>query len=294
MKTIQLDYKNFVPTESSISLCLGYFDGVHLGHAELLENAKKNAKFPLGILTFSEPIASFINNGKTSTVLTSLDDRFKIINRFGLDYYFVLHIDKDFVNYSVDQFITFLKKLNVIEIFVGEDYRFASKQAGGISDLEKCFEVHVCPIKMIDDTKVSTSKIKELLLDGKLEKANHLLGHNYLMTGSVIHGRGLGNQIGFPTLNLKLQANYVLPKFGVYKTICYLDNVPHTSITNVGNNPTIGNTEPRVEIHLKDYKKDTYGDVVRVEFLEFIREEITFSSLDELKKQINEDIKKVF
>ncbi len=295
MKTILLDYKR--PTErfDELSICLGYFDGVHLGHQALIKYARKYAKYTLGLLTFSKPISTLVDNGKNTRVLTSLDDRFKIISKLGVDYYFVTKIDKAFTELSDLGFIEMLRKMHVKEIFVGKDFRYGAKAKGTISTLKDYFDVHDIEIKEVDGQKISTQEIEKLIDEGKIENANDLLGHNYCVTGSLVSGKHIGTRIGFPTLNLKLSDNYVLPKYGVYKTICYLDNVPHIAITNVGVKPTIGEGfEPGIEIHLKDFKGEIKGDVINVEFLKFIRPEMRFSSLEELKSQIAKDIKEVF
>ena len=295
VKTILVDYNNPTKQFDSLSLCLGYFDGVHLGHQSLIKVAREKAKYQLGLLTFSKPISTFVDNGKNKEVLTSLDDRFKIINRFGVDYYFVLQIDKHFTELSDLDFIKILEKMNVKEVFVGQDFRYGKKAFGTIETLKKHFDVHVVDIENVNDEKISSSKISNLLLDGHIEEANDLLGHNYSIVGSLVSGTHIGTKLGFPTLNLKLSDNYVLPKFGVYKTICYVDNVPHVSITNIGVKPTIGSDfKPGVEVHLKDCKEEVHGDVISVEFLKFIRPEKKFSSLEELKAQISKDIKEVF
>ena len=295
MKTILLDYKK--PTErfDALSICLGYFDGVHLGHQALIKYARKNAKYILGLLTFSKPISTLVDNGKSKEVLTSLDDRFKIISKLGVDYYFVTQVDEEFTKLSDLDFIEMLRKMNVKEIFVGKDFRYGAKAAGTISTLKDYFDVNVIDIENVDGEKVSTQRIDNLLLDGDIEKANDLLGHNYSVVGTIVEGRHIGTEIGFPTLNLQLSDNYILPRFGVYKTICYVDNVPHISITNVGIKPTVSNEEkPGIEVHLKDFKGEIKGDVIILEFLKFIRPEIKFSSLEELKAQIADDVKEVF
>ena len=295
MKTILLDYKK--PTErfDALSICLGYFDGVHLGHQTLIKYARKNAKYILGLLTFSKPISTLVDNGKTKEVLTSLDDRFKIISKLGVDFYFVAQVDKEFTSLTDLEFIEMLRKMNVKEIFVGKDFRYGAKAQGTISTLKDYFDVNVIDIENVNDEKVSTQKIDSLLLEGKIKEANDLLGHNYTVVGSIVSGTHIGTELGFPTLNLKLADNYVLPKFGVYKTICYIDNVPHVSITNVGVKPTVGdNFEPGIEVHLKNFEGEPKGDVINLEFLKFIRPEIKFSSLEELKAQIAKDVKEVF
>ena len=295
MKTILLDYKK--PTErfDALSMCLGYFDGVHLGHQALIKYARKNAKHILGLLTFSKPISTLVDNGKTKEVLTSLDDRFKIISKLGVDFYFVTQVDKEFTELSDLDFIEMLRKMNVKEIFVGKDFRYGAKAKGTISTLKDYFDVQVIDIENVNGEKVSTQKIDKLLLEGNIKEANDLLGHNYSVVGTIVSGTHIGTEIGYPTLNLKLSDNYVLPKYGVYKTICYVDNVPHVSITNVGVKPTVGDHfEPGIEVHLKDFKGEIKGDVINLEFLKFIRPEMKFSSKEELKKQIAKDIKEVF
>ena len=295
MKTILLDYKK--PTErfDALSICLGYFDGVHLGHQALIKYARKNAKYILGLLTFSKPISTIVDNGKSKEVLTSLDDRFKIISKLGVDYYFVTQVDEEFTKLSDLDFIEMLRKMNVKEIFVGKDFRYGAKAAGTISTLKDYFDVNVIDIENVDGEKVSTQRIDNLLLGGDIKKANDLLGHNYSVVGTIVEGRHIGTEIGFPTLNLQLSDNYILPRFGVYKTICYVDNVPHISITNVGIKPTVSNEQkPGIEVHLKDFKGEIKGDVIILEFLKFIRPEIKFSSLEELKAQIADDVKEVF
>ena len=295
MKTILLDYKRPTQRFDALSLCLGYFDGVHLGHQSLIKYARKYAKHTLGLLTFSKPISTLVDNGKNKSVLTSLDDRFKIISKLGVDYYFVAQIDKAFTELSDMDFIAMLRKMNVKEIFVGKDFRYGAKAKGTISTLKDYFDVYDIEIKEVDGKKISTQEIENLIVEGRVEEANDLLGHNYCVSGSLVSGKHIGTTIGYPTLNLKLSDNYVLPKYGVYKTVCYVDNVPHVAITNVGVKPTIGdNFKPGIEVHLKDFKGEAKGDVISVEFLKFIRPEKKFSSKEELKAQIDKDIKEVF
>lgn len=294
MKVVHIYYQNISAKVEDLSLILGYFDGVHIGHQYLIKEARKIAKYPLAILTFDRPVASLIKNGKSVQLLTSLDDRFKIISKLGVDYYYLFHIDENFLNLSADDFVDLLKKLNVKEVFAGKDFKFGKNRAGNTSFLKDYFDVHEIDLLTENDEKVSAQEIKELIELGRLNEANKLLGRNYTLNGSPIKGKGIGHQIGFPTINVKLSENYVLPRYGVYKTIAYLDGVPHLSITNVGVNPTIDNMNiPVVEVHLKNYDETDYSNI-SVEFLEFVRPEIKFNSLEELKNQIEIDAKKVF
>lgn len=295
MKTILMDYQKPCSRFDELSICLGYFDGVHLGHQTLIKYARKNAKHILGLLTFDKPISTIVNNGKSTEVLTSLDDRFKIISKLGVDYYFVTKIDRNFTELSDLDFVEMLKKMNVKEVFVGKDFKYGKNAQGTIYTLQDYFDVKVIDIENSDGEKVSTQSIGKYIQSGDIEKAKKLLGRNYQVQGTIVSGKQIGRTIGFPTINLKLSDNYVLPKFGVYKTICYLDNVPHVAIANVGVKPTIGGEfSPGIEVHLKDVNNEIKADVVNLEFLKFIREEIKFSSLEELKAQISKDIKEVF
>ena len=294
MKVVHVYYQNISAKVDDLSLILGYFDGVHLGHQHLIKEARKYAKYPLAILTFDKSVSSLIKTGKTVENLTSLDDRFKIISKLGVDYYYLFHIDKEFLNLSDLDFIELLKKLNVREVFVGEDFRFGKDRKGSPDTLKDFFDVRVVDLKKENGEKISSQEIKNFLEVGKLEEANKLLGQNYSMVGTPISGKGIGRKIGFPTLNVKLSTNYVLPRYGVYKTIAYLDGIPHLSITNVGVNPTVdaGNI-PSIEVHIKDYNEKEISSIC-IEYLKFIRPEIKFSSLEELKEQISKDVKEVF
>ncbi len=294
MKVVQLDYKSINPCDKPIALCLGYFDGVHLGHINIINEARKKSELPIGILTFDRPVSSLIDNHKSKEVLTSLDDRFRIISRYSLDYYFVLHIDKDFVSLEKEDFIEILKKLNVKEIYVGEDYRFAKNRSGNITYLKQHFKVFEVPLLNIDNKKISTQDIIEYIKNGDIEKANDLLGHDYQIMGVVVKGHQLGTSLGFPTANIKLSDNYVIPKYGVYKTIAYISGVPHLSLTNVGVHPTVNKEDkPTIEVHIPSYKSDDYNKTIYLEFLSFVREEKKFSSTEELQKQIKEDLKNI-
>lgn len=291
MKTILLDYKNLPDIDKELSLCLGYFDGVHLGHQKLIKEAREATKGRLGVLTFDNSVSFFLDNNKSKRVLTSLDDRFKIIDRLGVDCYFVMHIDKDFLSLSAEDFIDILKKMNVKNVYVGSDYKFGQNRSGDHYLLKKHFNTTVVELLSENNEKVSTQEIINLIESGDIKEANRLLGHNYVISGSVSHGKGIGQQIGFPTMNVSMTTSYVYPRFGVYKTIAYISNVPHSAIANVGVNPTVNGKEVSVEVHLPGYTKSVYGESVSIEFLDFIRPEIKFNTIDELKAQIENDVK---
>lgn len=292
MKIIELDYQNITKIDDNICLCLGFFDGVHRGHQKLILEAKKHSKNKIGILTFSQPVSTFINNGKSTETLSSNTDKIRLISKLNIDYYFVLNIDKKFLEFSPLDFINqILKNLNIKEIYIGEDYRFGKDASGGKELLKKYFDVKVINILNIDSKKISSSNIIKLIKEGRIERANNLLGHNYEITGKVVEGHHLGTKIGFPTENIDLSHSYVLPKRGVYKTIIYISGIPYLSLTNVGVHPTVGKENKDViEVYIPNYNSDDYGKTIYLTFLDFIRDEIKFNNVDELKTQISKDL----
>lgn len=295
MKLFRFNEKQLPKNERPISIILGYFDGIHLGHQFLIEKAKNEARFETVFMTFSKPFQTFLNKDKNVCVLTSLDDRFRLVSRFGIDRFYVFEIDEKFLDLSAQDFVNILKQMNVQEIFCGSDYRFGKNRSGNPEFLRQFFDVTVVDLVNDHNEKISARDIKYLIQQGNVKEANRLLGHNYLISGSVIHGLGIGRKIGFPTMNMKLSESYVLPKFGVYKTVAYIDGIPHRSITNVGVKPTIDDSQiVTVEIHVENYAEENYSESIQLEFIEFVRPEMKFSSIEELKEQIAIDRQKVF
>jgi riboflavin kinase/FMN adenylyltransferase len=294
MKTIQISKDNLIAPSESLTICLGYFDGVHLGHKQIIHRAVREGEYDLGVLTFDVPVSSLLDNKKSKEVLTSLNDRFRIIDRLGVDYYFVLHIDKDFLEMEPLEFINILQKLNVKEVYVGEDYRFGKDRKGDINLLKKYFYTEVIKLLRYDGKKISSQDIIALLKEGKIDKANALLGQNYSISGTVVEGHHNGEKLGIRTANVKPAVNYVFPKFGVYKVIAYIEGIPHLAIANVGVHPTIiKEAEPLIEVHIPNYENEDYGKSIMVEFLEFVRPEKTFKDKEALVKQVKEDIAKI-
>lgn len=295
MKYIELYYKNITPIKEGICLCLGYFDGLHRGHQKLILEARKHSKYKIGILTFTEPVSNYIDNKKSKEVLTSNLDKIRLSNQMHINYYVTLDIDLNFLQLSPLDFINkILKKLNVKEIYVGEDYRFGKSALGTPELLKEYFDVHIIDLLTENGQKISTTNIINLLKNGDVRSANKLLGYNYQISGTVSEGHHLGKCIGFPTENIKLSADYVIPKRGVYKTIIYISGIPHLSLTNVGVHPTINIEDTDViEVHIPNYSSDDYGKTVYLVFIDYIREEIKFENLKDLKAQISEDLKSI-
>ncbi len=267
------------------NVALGNFDGVHKGHQKVLEELVKQEGSNL-VITFKFP--DFTNN------ILTVDEKIKEIEKVVKEKADILVIDLIGENSKINKldFMNFLKKLSIKNIYVGKDFKFAYKASGNINDLKKIFNVSIIDFLMNDSKKVSSSIIKENLILGNIELVNKELNKNYYIHGEVIYGNQIGRTIDFPTINIRPEK--LTPKKGVYRTKVYIDGKVYDGITNVGIKPTIGKSGMVIETHIfEDFKEEFYGKYVKVEFLNFIRGERKFNSIDDLKKQISTDIKKV-
>lgn len=283
---------NAVPKENpGVSLCLGTFDGLHLGHLSLIKKALDCAEKEMGVMVFSKNPQEFIPLGKSPKVLTSLEDKVRILQGYNVDVLYVLDSTPELFSLNKDDFIKrFLTPIKPRRLIVGSDYAYGYKGEGKVNDLRKDFDVVEVPILNKDGAKVSTQRIISLLSSKKIDEANALLGRDYEITGKVVHGFMNGRKIGFPTANISLSTNYALPGTGVYRGVCYSRGIPYPSIVNVGTNPTIGKlASPIVEAYLDGENNDIYGETIYCAFDSFLRDEKKFESLDELKAQLVKD-----
>src|SRR5574344_794150 len=291
MEVIHLDVDNVQPVCKNLGLCLGYFDGVHLGHQTIIRDAMINNPGPVGVLTFDKAPGVITKKHKTEMMLSSLDDKKRYLSSFAVDYLFILHFDDKLMKMMPDQFILkILNKLKPYRLYCGSDYRFGAFAAGNVNLLRKYFNVSVTPDIEDGDGRISSTRIIHLIQDGKVKEASLMLGRYYEITGTVVKGEEVGREIGFPTANLSLDTPYVIPKVGVYSSIVYINGIPHLSMTNVGTHPTINQLEtPIIEIYILDYQDDLYGKTVYLSFIDYLRDEEKFASLDDLKEQLKKD-----
>lgn len=280
------------------ALGLGNFDGLHLGHKSLINNIKNIAKknnLKSAIFLFKEHTNTIILKDKRDYFLSSFEDKLEMLEKYELDYVFVVHFDKDMSDLSPEEFISFLKSYTNVEyIIVGKDYTFGKKAEGNIKDLKLLSNKFSYKLKVVDDylidkTLIKSSKIRELLKDGNIKLSNEYLGRKYFIKGKVIHGEGRGTGLGFPTANLENIENYLLPKEGVYLTVTDIDNKKYKSLTSIGYNETFQDGELKIETFIIDFDSNIYNDCIKVEFLEYIRDNIKFENKDGLIKQINKD-----
>lgn len=300
MENIKLENYNEDRFETAIAL--GNFDGVHIGHKKLILNMVENAKdlnLKPSILLFDKH-TKMLTSGKSPMCITSNLQKEHLVKNLGVEVIYSINFDEDLMKLQPEEFVKniLVDKLNTKLVVVGFDYRFGHKASGDVKALQELsfkygFKVIVLEPIYIDDLIVSSTKIRELILDGNLELANLMLDRSYQLSGRVIPGNKIGRTLGFPTANLELLDNYTLPKYGVYGTKTVINDRTYLSATSVGYNPTFNNDNIRIECHIINFKEKIYDEIIYVDFIEYLREEIKFDNLDDLKNQIDYDIKNI-
>ena len=277
---------------------IGFFDGVHRGHrflfAQLQEHAKTLHLAPV-IYTFSQHPKQVLT-GEAPAMLTTYAEREALLRAYGevhfLDFAQVRHL-------TAEQFMRYLHdEQDVDTLLIGYDHHFGSDCLKGFSEYEhvgkqiglRVLRAYEC---LVDGLPVSSSRIRKLLADAKIEYVNRLLGYTYSISGAVEHGRAIGSTIGFPTANIRLNSHKQLPAPGVYIVCANVDGVEYKALANIGTNPTVGNDYLSLEVHLLDYEGDLYDKRLVISFQSFLREEKKFASLSELQAQIKEDVKQL-
>lgn len=282
-------------------LCLGNFDGVHLGHSELIRQAvsvrnelkRLSPEIIGGAWCFRQPPAVFLS-GKPQPQLTTLDEKLSLFSDKGLDIA-ILGDFSELASLSPSKFVeqTLKAECRCISAVCGFNFRFGQNAAGSFRDLVGLKHGSYCVQPVIkNDTVVSSSLIRELLSKGDVDAVSNLLGRNYSMTSIVSHGKGLGRKLGIPTINLLFPKNKAIPLFGVYACLVRLEayDRPFIAVGNVGDNPTLGGESIRCEVHILDFDGDLYDKNVAVEFCHRIRNEIRFQSIELLADTIKLDI----
>lgn len=294
MKIIQLHAHEMNPIPN-LAICLGFFDGVHIAHQRLLEltiQTGKNEHLQTAVMTFSTHILSFLKN-ETFMALTTNEDKIRIAEKYGFDYFFLLEVTPEFIGLSPEAFIQqFLSKCK--KIIVGYDYTFGHKGAGNAATLLKIKPNATVVVPEMDfyRKKIGSSRIRNLLLLGKITLVNRLLGRKYQISGVIIHGKGRGRSLGYPTANIDFNG-YFLPRPGVYYTSVYLFDQKYPAMTNIGDNPTFEDQIITLETHIFGIDQALYGEHIRIEFEEYIRPEWKFLSKTELTSQMRKDEKAV-
>jgi riboflavin kinase/FMN adenylyltransferase len=290
--------------QSNAVVTVGTFDGLHRGHLQIMGTMKNIAKKIDGksiVITFNPHPRSVVSQNYDLKLLTTFDEKKRILEKTEIDELIVLNFTKEFSQLTSDQFIKnyLVDKFGTVHMVVGHDHKFGKDRLGDEDKLRELgriynFDVTAVPPETNDGEIISSTKIRNALYEGNVEKANLLLGRNYTFTGLVVQGAQRGRGLGFPTANIKLHdINKAIPKKGVYIVACSCEKESYYGIMNIGYRPTFEDrTELVVEVHILNFNKDIYGKELSVDFIKRLRDEKKFESKYDLINQIEEDKKK--
>jgi len=282
-----------------ITIALGAFDGIHIGHQKIISRAVDLAKQINGtsvVFTFSNHPLSVVAPQRCPLQLITQDYKAELIQELGVDVLLTIPFTPEFLKLSALEFINLtLKNLSPQHIVVGPNYFFGYKRSGTPEFLQQAgaehgFNVEIHPTVYVNERIVSSTLIRQMILTGNIDQATQFLGRLVKVKGIVIHGAQRGREMGYPTINLEVATQLILPADGVYAVSLCLGNTRYNGVANIGNNPTFQGNDRRLEVHILDYSGDLYGEWVTVSFIKHIRDQITFASSAELKSQIFKDI----
>lgn len=270
-------------------IAIGKFDGLHLGHIKLINEALEIANSN----NYSLIVLSINNND--SVILTD-EEKIDFLSKFNIDLLILSPLNNGLKNISKEDFLKniLLRNLNMKSIVIGKDFLFGQNASGDYSyliDNENLgYKTHIVDYKLYDNNKISSSIIRDNIINGNIKLANKMLGYNFYYSGSIVGGNQIGTKIGYPTINIFPNKNKILPPYGVY--VGYING--HKGILNIGIKPTINdNNSPNIEFHILDNDRNFDHYNIKIELLDFVRKEIKFDSLDDLQNQISIDIDKV-
>jgi len=287
-------------TAKKTIVTLGTFDGVHIGHQKILEKLLQNAKkynCESLILTFFPHPRMVLQEGSDIKLLNTIDERSILLDKLGLDNLIIHPFDKEFSRLSAEEFVKtiLVDSFNIQKIIIGHDHRFGRNRTADIDDLilygEKFgFEVEQISAQEINEVSISSTKIRNAILDGNMALANKYLGYDYRLPGIVSKGKQLGRTIGFPTANILINSELkLIPQDGVYAVwVCY-NNAKFGGMLNIGNNPTIKDKGRSIEVNIFDFDKEIYTESLKIEFVNKLRNEVKFDGLEALKNQLHTD-----
>lgn len=282
---------------------IGTFDGVHLGHQKVILRLKDIAKKNNGetvIFTFqTHPRLVTAPDETNLRLLTTLSEKINLFEKYGIDHLIVYPFDKAFSELSYTEFVEKLlvNQIGTHSLVVGYDHKFGKNREGGFDYLQKCatkfnFEIEKLDALFVEEVNVSSTKIRDALQSGNILKANHYLGYEFTLHGTVINGKQLGRKLGFPTANIESSdRNKIIPKFGVYAVKVVVNNLNYKGMLNIGTRPTFNNNADNrsIEVNIFDFTGDIYGHEITLIFVDKIREEQKFENVDMLVTQLEKD-----
>ena len=274
---------------------LGFFDGVHLGHQALLSECARLAR-ELGAhtaaITFMEHPRSLF--APAPPLISTLTDRRMLLRRYGVEHIYAFPVTREVMGRNWQEFLLELMEYGAAGFVCGQDFRFGSRAEGDAEKLRQfCRERNIpcviVPEQSLNGIRISSSYIRRQIESGDMATAVRFLGHGHMLTGTVVTGRKLGHRLGFPTANIELPENVIVPRHGVYACRAFVGEKSYMAVCNVGSRPTVQGHQVRTETWLLDFSGDLYGQSVTLEFLWFLRPEQRFQSLDALKTAVLQD-----
>ncbi|MEG2506556.1 MAG: bifunctional riboflavin kinase/FAD synthetase [Longicatena sp.] len=297
MKIYHVDLENPIQMEEQITACIGYFDGLHLGHQKLIEKVVSDANIhhtTPSLITFEPDPWTILKHIKDIPHITPMKQRIEIGEKLGIKNWIILNFKQEMADLSIQDFHEkVLLPLRLHTLVCGYDFHYATRGSGSVTTLKQQtnFQVDVVEEVSSEHQKISSTRIEELLRSGNISKANQFMGRVYELRGKVIKGRQVGSENGFPTANIALEENYIIPKKGVYIGKVKVQGRLYSAILNIGNNPTYNYQEHvSIEAHLLEFHENIYEEEVSFFFCEYIREEKKFKNVLALGEQLTRDV----
>jgi riboflavin kinase/FMN adenylyltransferase len=296
--------EGYEKTENAV-VTVGTFDGVHVGHSKIFSQMKEIAKDCKGetvVLTFHpHPRLVIHPDSKNLKFINTQERKYDLIEENGIDQLVIIPFTREFAQTDATGFVEdiLVNQIGVCELVVGYDHHFGKNRQGSFDELlglaeQHGFNVKQIPAQDVDNIAVSSTKIRNALNEGNIKTANQLLGYEYSITGPVVGGNKIGRKIGFPTANIDLQDEYkLITAIGVYACRIFYNEEMYHGMGNIGYRPTINNSDLTIEVHIFDFDQEIYGETITIFFVDRIRDEVKFDSLDALKQQLTRDKKTV-
>ena len=287
-------------TQQPTVLTIGTFDGVHLGHQKIVDRVVTTARqegLLATVFTFFPHPRMVVQHDKGLKLIHTLEEKKQLLQQLGVDLLVVQPFNEAFAQLTAEEFVStiLVEHLNVKKVIIGYDHRFGRNRTANIDDMRLFgkkygFAVEEISVQEVDEVSVSSTKIREALNKGDVTTAEHYLGTPYSLTGRVVHGLKLGRTLGYPTANIQVTEEYkLIPKDGVYAVYSYIDGRKVYGMMSIGKNPTIEGKGASIEVYFFDFNGDLYDQKLTIEFVQYLREEQKFATIDLLKKQLQDD-----
>ncbi len=293
------------PGAKNAAVTIGTFDGVHLGHQKIIQQLKEGAESIKGesvIFTFyPHPRMVLFPDDDSLKLLSTEEEKKELLEKFGVDHLIIHPFTKEFSRITYTEYVRdiLVNKLKVKKLIIGYNHHFGRNREGSFQQLKKLapvygFELEKIPAQDIDDVEISSTKIRKALDKGDIKTANIFLGYTYSIKGTVVRGKGLGKELGYPTANVQVEDKYkLIPADGIYAVNAEIENKIHNGMMSIGINPTVSAKNAKtIEVNIFDFEKEIYGENIRIFFKEKLRDEKKFESMEALRKAIDADKEK--